>query len=276
MEVPTQSEPVSPPPITRTFFPFADIISCMGTSPVLNFIASERNSRAKWIPSRPLPPAGRSRGVPAPIATRTASNDLRRYRTEISSPILTSVSKTIPSSRIREILRSIIFLSSLKLGIPIRIRPPISGDFSNTVTRCPSLLNVLAAARPAGPEPITATLFPLSFTGGEGTTHPSSKAFSIMASSISFMETGASFMERVHEVSQRAGHILPVNSGKLLVRLSLLQASFQSSLYTRSFHSGIRFARGQPMEWQKGRPQSIHRAPCLRISSDESLSVNSL
>ena len=52
-------------------------------------------------------------------------------------------------------------LCNLKLGIPNLSKPPIYSSFSNTVTSYPRLFSWLAAASPAGPEPMTATFLPL-------------------------------------------------------------------------------------------------------------------
>ena len=43
--------------------------------------------------------------------------------------------------------------------------------------------------------------------------------------SIVFIDTGSSYKFKVHEASQGAGHILPVNSGKLFVECKLCRAS---------------------------------------------------
>src|SRR5215218_8754999 len=57
-------------------------------------------------------------------------------------------------------------------------------DFSNTVTLWPARFNCAAAARPAGPDPITATFFQVRDAGGRGTIQPSSNARSTIDSSI--------------------------------------------------------------------------------------------
>ena len=65
-------------------------------------------------------------------------------------------------------------------------------------------------------------------------------------------------MARTQEASQGAGQVLPVNSGKLLVLCNSLRASSHLFRCTKSFQSGIKFPRGQPV-WQNGTPQSMHR-----------------
>src|SRR5215218_7364674 len=108
--------------------------------------------------------------------------------------------------------------------MPYMSRPPIRSSFSKTVTLCPAQLSCWAVARPAGPEPTTATLLPVLFSGGGGlgATQPSSKARLIIESSISLMVTGSSLIVSTQAGSHGAGHSIPVNSGKLLVACSLL------------------------------------------------------
>ena len=72
----------------------------------------------------------------------------------------------IPSASNIFILLSIIPFSILKFGIPYRNKPPTSSCLSKTVTVCPALFNCCAAAKPAGPEPITAIVFPVLVFGG--------------------------------------------------------------------------------------------------------------
>ncbi len=134
---------------------------------------------------------------------------------------------------------------------------------SKTVTVCPARLSWSAAASPAGPLPTTATRFPVRDSGGWATIHPSSAARSAMARSMRLMVTGGSVIPRTQASSQGAGQIRPVHSGKLLVRDRDSHASRHRPRRTRSFHSGIRLWRGHPVpDWQKGTPQSMHRAPC--------------
>lgn len=48
---------------------------------------------------------------------------------------------------------------------------------SYTVTLCPALFSWSAQARPAGPDPMIATLFPVLNEGGFGFIHPISKPY---------------------------------------------------------------------------------------------------
>src|SRR6201992_608636 len=134
---------------------------------------------------------------------------------------------------------------------------------SNTVTACPARVSCCAAARPAGPEPTTATVLPVCSSGGSGTTQPSSKALSMISTSICLIVTGSWLIPSTHDDSHGAGHSRPVKSGKLLVACSRSIASRQLPLRTRSFHSGIRLPSGQPL-WQNGIPQSMQRVACSR------------
>ena len=148
----------------------------------------------------------------------------------MSMPTSTEHLKIIPSCERSLILLSTTDFSSLNSGIPNLNNPPGFSLFSKTVISCPALFNCCAAARPAGPEPIIAIFLPVLIFGGSGFTRPDSQAFSIIFFSIISMETGSLFIERVQEASQGAGHILPVNSGKLLVADNLKYADSQSSL----------------------------------------------
>src|SRR3954452_13243193 len=145
---------------------------------------------------------------------------------------------------------------------------------SNSVTWWPALFSCAAAAMPAGPEPMTATLRPVRNAGGSGWTHPFSKAWSMMRCSICLIVTASSLMSSTHAASHGAGQMRPVNSGKLFVACSASIALRQRSRKTRSFQSGMRLPSGQP-EWQKGMPQSMHRAPCCWSSGSASGSAYS-
>ena len=131
------------------------------------------------------------------------------------------ISKRIPSALSSWIRRSMIFLFSLKLGIPKRSSPPGASALSNRVTVYPFRFSWLAAASPAGPAPITATCFPLR-CGITGMTYPSRKAASMIAASFSRIVTGSSQDSfNTQLFSQSAGQIRPVNSGKSHVAASI-------------------------------------------------------
>ena len=77
IEVPMQSDPVSPPPITTTCLPAALSVpfgaACASPSPATRLFCWTRNSIAKWMPERPRPSISRSRGRSAPPANTMTS-----------------------------------------------------------------------------------------------------------------------------------------------------------------------------------------------------------
>jgi len=132
------------------------------------------------------------------------------------------------------------------------------------VTLCPLLLSWSAAAKPAGPLPMMATVLVVRTGGGRGAIQPISKALSIMVHSTLLIDTGSSMIPRTQAPSHGAGQTRPVNSGKLLVSSKRRRASCQLPCFASAFHSGIKLPRGQPLLsvtdwWQNGVPQSMHR-----------------
>ena len=115
--------------------------------------------------------------------------------------------------------------SSLKSGMPYISSPPGRSARSKTVTWCPARLSCCAAARPAGPLPMTATLLPVRVAGGSGTIQPSSKPRSAIDISICLIATGSSLIPSTQAASHGAGQTRPVNSGKLFVACSRSSAS---------------------------------------------------
>ena len=91
---------------------------------------------------------------------------------------------------------------------------------SSTATVCPARVSCWAAASPAGPDPMTATVLPVWRSGTCGVTQPSSKARSMIETSTCLMVTASELMPRTHAVSHGAGQSRPVNSGKLFVACS--------------------------------------------------------
>src|SRR5256885_3855133 len=101
--------------------------------------------------------------------------------------------------------------------MPYRSRPPGASSRSKTVTACPARVSCWAAASPAGPEPITATVRPVRTAGGIGTTHPDANARSMISTSTCLIVTGSALIPSTQAASHGAGQSRPVNSGKLLV-----------------------------------------------------------
>ena len=80
IEVPMQSEPVSPPPMTTTCLPSARIGSApSAASPLTRRFCCGRKSMAKWTPLSSRPGTGRSRGFSAPPVSTTASWSARSF-----------------------------------------------------------------------------------------------------------------------------------------------------------------------------------------------------
>ena len=201
---------------------------------------------AKWIPAKSLPSIGKFLGQVAPIQSRRASLSSLISWAVISTPMLTPVLKMIPSPAIRSSRLWTTFLESFMVGMPYMRSPPALLFLSYTVTMWPALFSWSAAARPAGPDPTIATRLPVLCLGGKALIQPLSKPLSMMEHSMFLMVTGGSLMPRTQDPSQGAGQTLPVNSGKLLVWVSWLRASFQSLWNTRSLNLGMMLPRGQP------------------------------
>mmetsp|Transcript_25909 Transcript_25909/g.86846 ORF Transcript_25909/g.86846 Transcript_25909/m.86846 type:complete len:270 (-) Transcript_25909:385-1194(-) len=233
-EVPMQSVPVSPPPITITCLSFASMRSPLQWLLSLPSLSVKRwywflrkNSMAKCTPSRSRPGRRRSLGVVEPTARSTASWPFRRSAADRSTPTSTLHLKAMPSASRRSSLRWTFSLASFMLGMPYMSKPPGFSSRSYTVTVCPRRLSMSAAASPAGPDPMTATVLPVRTAGGCASTQPSRNAFSMMAYSAFLMVTGESMSPATQAPSHGAGHTRPVNSGKLLVEARLRYASFQ-------------------------------------------------
>ena len=126
--VPTQSLPVSPPPMTITCLPSA-VIWPLSLSPATTLFCCGRNSIAKCTPSSSRPGTGRSRLVSAPPVSSTASNSacscsalmvslasLVTLLPSGSAPTSTPVRKTTPSACICSMRRSMWRLLHLEVG----------------------------------------------------------------------------------------------------------------------------------------------------------------
>ena len=119
IDVPTQSEPVSPPPITTTSLPVARSSPSAGTvSPATRRLAWVRKGIANSTPSASRPGSGRSRGFVEPPASTVASNSASNCAAGSVTPTCAPVRKATPSACIRATRRSTKRLASLKSGIP--------------------------------------------------------------------------------------------------------------------------------------------------------------
>ncbi len=122
-EVPMQSEPVSPPPITTTCLPFAVIVprpavARASSSPAPRLFCWVRKSIAKCTPSSSRPGTSRSRGHSAPPVSATASKSRSSEAIGSVAPISMPVRKPTPSAVICAMRRSIRCFSILKSGMP--------------------------------------------------------------------------------------------------------------------------------------------------------------
>ena len=242
--LPTQSAPVSPPPITTTSLPAAVISRSIG--------GCRRSARKGWARTRSdAPPSGcagrgtpsrsarrRARGrAPAGRAARAIRSPARPRRSRsrsscdghVACPTSTPQRNSTPSASSCSTRRCTSRLLHLEVGHAEAQQPADASSRSNTVTRVPGAAQLLRGGQPAGPEPTTATVLPVSRrSGGCGMTQPSSKARSMIASSICLIVTGSPLIPSTQAASHGAGHRRPVNSGKLLVACSASIASRQS------------------------------------------------
>ncbi len=93
---------------------------------------------------------------------------------------------------------------------------------SNTTTSCPARVSCCAAARPAGPDPTTATLLPVSNAGGCASIQPSAQARSTISTSTCLMVTGSLLMPSTHAASHGAGHKPAGELGEVVRRVQPL------------------------------------------------------
>ena len=131
--VPTQSLPVSPPPMTMTCLPLA-LMASFSLSPALARFCCGNSSMAKCTPSSSRPGTGRSRDCSAPPVSSTASKSCVSCAADTVSfarlvtlapgpspgmpPTSTPVRIVTPSACICSTRRSMCALSSLKSGMP--------------------------------------------------------------------------------------------------------------------------------------------------------------
>ena len=169
-EVPMQSEPVSPPPMTTTCLPAARIGSATSVfSPETRRFCCGRKSMAKWMPSRSRPSIGRSRGFSAPPESSTASKSSQEL---LGRDRHADMDAVVEGDALRLHLRDAavdVVLLHLEVGDAVAQQP--AGARRSSRRRAPRGRRARAAARrqvPAGPEPTTATRLPVCGFGGSG------------------------------------------------------------------------------------------------------------
>jgi hypothetical protein len=128
-EVPTQSVPVSPPPMTTTSLPRGMRWAAVRGLPSSRaLVLAVRNSIAKWTPLRLRPSTGRSRGLVAPVQRTTASNSFRKIA-GIDVVADVGVADELDAFLLHEAMRrsTTSCLSSFMFGMPYMSRPPGRG-----------------------------------------------------------------------------------------------------------------------------------------------------
>ena len=214
--------------MTTTSLPRAGIALVSGRPATTARVLAVRYSNAKCTPGRLRPSIGRSRGCVAPTHRTVASNSLRKICGSTLSPTSALQINLTPSCSISLRRRErTSCLSSFMFGMPYMSNPPGRSARSKTVTVWPAALSCAAAARPAGPEPMTATFLPVRTFGAWGMTQPSSHPFSMIEFSMFLIVTGGLVMPSTHDPSHGAGQTRPVNSGKLFVLCRRASASRQ-------------------------------------------------
>mmetsp|Transcript_31538 Transcript_31538/g.95340 ORF Transcript_31538/g.95340 Transcript_31538/m.95340 type:complete len:278 (-) Transcript_31538:273-1106(-) len=234
------------------------------------FCVAVRKSMACTMFRRCLPSVPRmSRHCVAPVAQITASFCAHRAASVTSRPTSMLYLNEIPSpsSSFKRRCTFSVFASFME-GMPYISRPPPRSARSRTCTTWPARLSCCAAARPAGPEPMMTTRLFVRACGGCGVIQPLVKPYSMIANSVDLIATGDSLMPRTHASSHGAGHVVPVNSGKLFVSSKRSNARFHSPSCTSWFQVGMRLPSGQPPPpwfglWHVGVPQSMHLAVCV-------------
>ena len=204
-----------------------DEVGVREPSPSQRRFWSGRNSIAKWMPLELAAGDGQvARPGTRRPARSSASCSWRRRSGSTSTPtwaLVTNSHALGPHLVEAPVERALLHL---ELGDPVAEEPadPVGAlEHGDLVPGAAELLR-RRRARP-GPEPTTATRFPVRTAGGSGAIQPSANARSTIASSIGLIVTGSSLMPRTHEPSHGAGHSVPVNSGKLFVAWSRSMAS---------------------------------------------------
>ncbi len=163
IEVPTQSVPVSPPPMTITSLPSAEmkLPLWLPSEQAAGVVGEEIHGEMDALEAAAFD--GQIARLGRPGAQDDGVELLEQLLCRDSStPTSVPVTNLTPSASICAMRGSTTFcLSSFMLGMPYMSRPPTRSARSKTVTEWPALLSCAAAHRPAGPEPTTATFLPV-------------------------------------------------------------------------------------------------------------------
>jgi len=164
----TASMAVLPPPMTATRLPRIAGVSVAGNRYAFIRFERVRYSLAEYTPIRLMPGIRGKDGRPAPVPMKTASkpSSVNSSSTVNVWPITWFVLISTPRRRRPSISRSTIDLGRRNSGMPYTSTPPALWRASKMVTWCPSFARSAATVRPAGPDPTTATRWPVGGCGG--------------------------------------------------------------------------------------------------------------
>ena len=172
-EVPMQSVPVSPPPITTTFLPFASMYC-----PSARFAVQQRlgvgvqklHGEVHALQGAPLHGQVARLGGAARQDDRVGRvADVGDGGVPLGADVRVDDEVRRPRRRAMSARRcTISSLSAFMFGTPYIISPPTRSARSYTVTLCPALFSWSAAAMPAGPDPTTAHLLARARGGRRG------------------------------------------------------------------------------------------------------------
>ena len=236
-DVPTQSEPVSPPPMTTTCLPVArsagDAVSPATTLVLLRQKLHGEMNAVELAPRNRqvarLLGAAREHdrvefGRPRPDdSSAVAACPARRAGPDVHRAELDAFGRHLLDATVDQVLLH------LEVGDAVAQQPADAVALLEHDDRMARARELLRAGEPGRARAHDRDASCPSCVGaGRGFTQPSSHALSTIACSIDLMPTGSLLMLSVHASSHGAGHTRPVNSGKLLVECSVSIARCQS------------------------------------------------
>ena len=237
--LPTQSAPVSPPPITTTSLPAAVISRPAGGCGVRRLGAELARRPAVALVEvvhREVHAVELAAGHGQ--VARDAGARREHDRVEARAQLLgVDVAADVDAAAQLDALRGELLdaplddhFSILKSGTPKRTRPPIASSRSNSVTRVARAAQLLRGRHPRRPgaddgDPLAG----LAPRRARASPSPPPTARSMIAFSICLIVTASpSRISSTHAASHGAGQSRPVNSGKLFVACSCAIASRQA------------------------------------------------